>query len=86
MSTTKRVSLFDCYAHLLIDLLLEDIITTQDPSARVYNRKGTLAPSDVTILSVTCRTRLLCDDSLAGAGQTVEEGTLAHVGASYDGY
>src|SRR3712207_1640506 len=80
------VGLLDSDTYLAIDLLLEDIIAAHHPASGIHYRERSLTPHSMSILPVASSAGLLRDDGTASTSQTVEEGTLAHIGATHDSY
>ena len=81
-----HVGLVDGDDHLLADLLLEGVVRAGGPAAGVDDREFGAAPFAFAVMAVAGYARGLIDNGLAHADQPVEEGGLAHVRASYDGY
>ena len=81
-----HVGLVDGDDHLLADLFFEGVVRTGGPAAGVDDRELGAAPVAFAVMAVAGDARGLIDNGLAHADQPVEEGGLAHVRASYDGY
>ena len=81
-----QVSLFSGHNHLLTNLLLEDVVTVDHPTASIYYRELAAIPLALAILAVACGTCLVAHDGSATVGQSVKQGGLAYIRASYYRY
>ena len=72
--------------HLLSDFLLKYIIRVHHPAAGIDDRELLAIPFTFAVLAVTSCTSLTADDRLARLRQTIEQGRLSHIRASYNGY
>ncbi len=69
-----HVRLLDSHFYLLVDLLLENILRVNHPSACVNQRKLLAGPLHLAVLTVAGSTSLLVHDRLTGTRQPVEKG------------
>ena len=71
---------------MFADLLLKNVIGVGGVATSVDNGKLFAIPEYLAILAVASHARSLVHNGLAAANQTVEEGGLAHIGATYNCY
>ena len=71
---------------MLADFFFKDIVAIDDPTARINDRKLTAHPFALAVLAVASGSGLVGNDGVTSLSQTVEEGGLAYIGASYDCY
>ena len=79
----NHIGLVDSQHHLTTNLVFEDVVRSDRVTTRIDHRELTTVPIRATIVAVAGCSGSTIDDRLAHTDQTVEEGTFAHVGASY---
>ncbi len=80
------VGLVDGQGDLAADFLLELVVAAHNVAAGVDDGEVLAVPVGVAVLAVARYAGGGVDDGVAAFGEAVEEGGLAHIGASDDGY
>ena len=81
-----KVGFLSGHDDLLANLLFEDVVAIDDPSASINYRELPAVPFTLAILAVTGSASLVAHNGATAVRQSVKQGGLADIRASYDCY